>query len=288
MMFLKSPERFSFKATVTSHGWCGLAPFSFDEKRGELFYVFGNAGEAPVVASAKEYRGGVKVRTAESVESATGRKIAAGFLRILAFDEDLSGLHEMLEGHSRLGWISESNAGRMLRSPSVFEDVVKTICTTNCSWALTKAMTSRLVEKLGRETASGNKAFPTPSAMASRDEKFYREEIRAGYRSDYIREFASLVAEGRLDPEDWLDPVIPSADLRKMLLEVKGVGPYAAESILKLLGRYDSLALDSFLRSEFYKRHNEGSKCEDKVIEKHYEEFGDWRGLVLWLEMCCG
>ncbi len=39
----------------------------------------------------------------------------------------------------------------MLRSPSVFEDVVKTICTTNTAWSGTRKMTAALVDNLGVE-----------------------------------------------------------------------------------------------------------------------------------------
>ena len=66
---------------------------------------------------------------------------------------------------------------------------------------------------------------------------------------------------------------------------VKGVGDYAADNLLKLLGRYDGLALDSWLSSGFYKKHNDNTVCSDKNIEAHYERFGKWRGLVIWCDM---
>ena len=67
--------------------------------------------------------------------------------------------------------------------------------------------------------------------------------------------------------------------------KVKGVGDYAAENLLKLVGRYDGLALDSWLRSQFYKNHNNEKKCTDLEIEKYYKKFGKWRGLVIWCDM---
>ena len=33
------------------------------------------------------------------------------------------------------------------------------------------------------------------------------------------------------------------------------------------------------------KNHNGEKKCDDKKIEKHYERFGEWRGLVIWCDM---
>lgn len=51
-------------------------------------------------------------------------------------------------GEPDLAWVVRG-AGRMIRSPTVFEDVVKTICTTNCAWSATIRMVSALVEHLG-------------------------------------------------------------------------------------------------------------------------------------------
>jgi N-glycosylase/DNA lyase len=211
----------------------------------------------------------------------------------LRLDDDLSGLYRSIEGHPRLKWVAEKGAGRLLRSPTVWEDLVKTICTTNCSWGLTKIMVKNLVEKLGtpveRQGERGDrpeaKAFPTPQQMAAVTADFYRNEVKAGYRSPYFVELAESVASGRLDPETWLASELPTPELAKEIKKVKGVGDYAAENLLKLVGRYDGLALDSWLRSQFYKNHNKDKSCPDKKIERHYGKFGKWRGLVIWCDM---
>jgi 3-methyladenine DNA glycosylase/8-oxoguanine DNA glycosylase len=66
---------------------------------------------------------------------------------------------------------------------------------------------------------------------------------------------------------------------------VKGIGPYAAGNLLKLVGRYEYLALDSWVRGRYYELHRRGRKVNDATIEKDYESFGKWRGLLLWFEM---
>src|SRR5262249_49086716 len=143
-------------------------------------------------------------------------------------------------------WIAGEGAGRMLRSPTVFEDLVKMICTTNCSWALTEKMVSGLVNELGRETEDGRKSFPSPEAMAQRPVKFFRDRVRAGYRAPYLKELAQRVASGALDVESWLANELPTKDLIREIKSVKGAGNYAAENLLRLIGRYDGLALDSW------------------------------------------
>ena len=49
----------------------------------------------------------------------------------------------------------------------------------------------------------------------------------------------------------------PLIDLMKEMKSVKGVGNYAAENFLKLIGRYDGLALDSWTRAQFAKARNQ-------------------------------
>ncbi|HRI05213.1 MAG TPA: hypothetical protein PLL77_15860, partial [Pyrinomonadaceae bacterium] len=116
-------------------------------------------------------------------------------------------------------------------------------------------------------------------------EDFYRTEIKAGYRSPYFVELAQAVVNGELDPESWLHSKLSTADLKKEMKRVKGVGDYAAENLLKLVGRYDGLALDSWLRSQFYKKHNKQKPCKDTKIHRHYKKFAPYQGLAIWCDM---
>ena len=200
-------------------------------------------------------------------------------------DEDMNSFYEAVSAELDFRWIATEGAGRLLRSPTVFEDLVKMMCTTNCSWALTEKMVAGLVNELGRESNDGRKSFPTASAMAEKNEKFYRDKIRAGYRAPYLKELAQRVASGELDVESWLKMDLPHEQFMKELKRVKGVGNYAAENLLKLLGRYSGLALDSWTRAQFAKSRNNGRAASDKKIARFYVRFDSWRGLVLWCDM---
>ncbi len=283
-LILETPPDFNFKTAVYSHGWSQLLPFELDTENWCLSYVFN--GEKPVSVIIDENGGKIKIDvSAAQMDQKTEEKILRDVRHILRLDDDLSEFYHLTKNEKRLAWVAELNGGRLLRSPTVFEDLVKTLCTTNCSWSLTKSMVRNLVEKLGTESADGKRAFPTAEAMANVSEEFYRSEIRAGYRSPYFAQLAAKVANGNLNPETWLDSELPTKELKKEMKSVKGVGDYAAENLLKLVGRYDGLALDSFLRSEFYKRHNAGNECDDKQIISFYEKFGTWRGLAIWCDM---
>jgi N-glycosylase/DNA lyase len=281
---IKTPRRFSFRHTVGSHGWYDLPPFEHVEGSNELRYVFQPSGrDNAISASIAKRRSAIDITLSEKSKNAD--RIVEGVRHVLRMDDDLTAFYKAVESDERLSWIADVNAGRLLRSPTVWEDLVKTICTTNCSWPLTKIMTTNLVEKLGETASDGRKAFPTPEAMAVQNADFYRNEIRAGYRSPYLVELAESVASGRLDVESWLRSDLPTPQLKKELKKVKGVGDYAAENLLKLLGRFDGLALDSWLRGKFYETHNNGRTCNDKKIEKFYSKYGDWKGLAIWCDM---
>ena len=283
-MQINLPDNFSFRHTVGSHGWYDLRPFEHERNSTTLHYVFPpTATDSAVSVQIRERNGRINITL--SKEPVDKQRIKQGIRHILRLDDDLEDFYRTVSGDERLSWIGEVNAGRLLRSPNVWEDLVKTICTTNCSWALTRKMVENLVEKLGEPTSDGRHAFPTAETMAGQTAEYYRDEIRAGYRSPYFAELAENVASGKLDVESWIDSDLPTAELKKELKKVKGVGDYAAENMLKLLGRFDGLALDSWLRGQFYKTHNNGRSCSDKKIEKFYSRFADWQGLVIWCDM---
>ena len=279
-LFLETPKNFDFQRTVFSHGWYQLLPFELDAENWRLSYVFTDKGKS---VSATVGESGEKLKIEISDDTEVEEKILRDVRHILRFDDDLSEFYKLTK--KDFGWIAQTNTGRMLRSPTVFEDLMKTVCTTNCSWALTKNMTKNLVEKLGTPSKDGRKAFPTAAQMASETAKFYKDEIRAGYRAAYFAELAESVAGGKITPESWLNSDLPTKELKKEMKQIKGVGDYAAENLLKLVGRYDGLALDSYLRSQFYKKRNGETVCDDKEIEKFYARFGNWRGLVMWCDM---
>jgi len=286
-LFLDQPANFSFKHTINSHGWCELLPFESDKGDWRLSYVFTDENlKNPVSAKVEETNGKLKIEIADDkINKKFQDKILRDVRHILRLDDDLSEFYKLVKSEKQLAWIFKENAGRLLRSPTVFEDLVKTICTTNCSWALTKKMVMHLAQKLGQKTRDGKFSFPTAEAMASVSAEFYKNEIRAGYRSAYFAELAGKVASGKINPENWLNTDLPSKELKKEMKQIKGVGDYAAENLLKLVGHYDGLALDSWLRAQFYKKHNGGQICADKDVEKFYERFGSWRGLAIWCDM---
>jgi N-glycosylase/DNA lyase len=165
----------------------------------------------------------------------------------------------------------------------VFEDVVKTVCTTNCAWSATERMVGALVAHLGEPALGADtRAFPTPEALARADERFYKDVVRAGYRGAYLRSLARSVAKGEVDLEALRDPSLPFDELDRRLRDLPGVGPYAAAQIAMLLGRHERLVLDSWTRPKYARLAGKRS-VSDRSIERAFRRYGRWAGLAFWL-----
>ena len=282
---IKTQQAFNFQRTALSHGWYSLVPFELDENTWTLSRVFDVGGKIPIFASMRPGSGELTITTSERIGKTATEELVRQVQHILRLDDDMSSFYALLENEEDLTWVAGAGAGRMLRSPTVFEDLIKTLCTTNCSWAATRKMVTSIVGNLGTSVKNGKRGFPSPGMMAAQSESFYRNEVRAGYRSSYLLEISERVASGELDVECWLHSTLSTADLKKEIKGVEGVGDYAAENLLKLIGRYDGLALDSWLRARFAETHNKGRKAPDKKIERHYARFKEWRGLAMWCDM---
>jgi 3-methyladenine DNA glycosylase/8-oxoguanine DNA glycosylase len=273
--------------TIVSHGVADLPPGAIDESARSYQTTLALARTRPRTIRLRE--GGPRKAIVEvlgpQLSEAGRERVAAAVRRMLNLDEDLAPFYEIAAADPELSWAAKG-AGRMLRSPTVFEDVVKTICTTNCAWSATVRMTQALVDNLGEESAGAHgRAFPTPVAMAEAPERFYRDVVRAGYRGAYLRSLARGVAEGAIELESLRDASseeLSDEDVAARLLALPGVGPYAAAHVMMLLGRHSRLILDSWTRPK-YARLNGGRRASDRTIERRFRRYGNHAGLAFWL-----
>jgi 3-methyladenine DNA glycosylase/8-oxoguanine DNA glycosylase len=272
--------------TLASHGVASLPPSELDEDARILTVTVPVPRAKPRTIRVREGRAG-KARV-DFLGPAPSKSVRQGVrdvvARMLNLDEDLSPLYAAAADDPDLSWVV-GGAGRMLRSATVFEDVVKTICTTNCAWSATVRMVGALVGELGEESVGRfGRAFPTPTAMASAPESFYRDVVRAGYRGPYLRALAADVAAGTLDLEHLRDvppEELPDDEVAALLLALPGVGPYAAAHVMMLLGRHSRLILDSWTRPKYASVN--GRKAADRQIERRFKRYGEYAGLAFWL-----
>jgi N-glycosylase/DNA lyase len=268
--------------TIASHGLVELPPMRVDEERRTLAVTVPlSAGRPRTIEIAAGRRGHGIVRALGRAPSARqAAELLERTRHVLRLDEDLSAFYAVAGADPELAWAA-AGAGRMVRSPTVFEDVVKTICTTNCAWSATVRMVTALVAELGIEAPDGRRTFPTPAAMAAANERFYKDVVRAGYRGPYLRTLAGDLAERRIDLEALNDPELPDNEVAERLLALPGCGPYATAHMMMLLGRYCRLILDSWTRPKYARLR--GRKASDKTIERRFRPYRDYAGLAFWL-----
>ena len=274
---LKVPEIFSFTNTIFSHGWVDLQPFEYDRQAGLLRYYILENPERETDMAIKFHRSNyLEIISANGLRSTIEKTVS----RIFRLDADYSEFYRLIEKIPKHRWVIEKAAGRLLCCGSLWEDMVKMICTTNCNWAMTRKMITNLIEKL-----SPGKSFPLPQMIARCSEKFLREDIRLGYRSAYILKLARDIASGAIALDSFENSTAEERDLYSRLLTINGIGPYAAGNLLKLLGHYRHPAPDSWSRKKFMQIYGFQELPSDSDIIKHYEEYGAWAGLIFWLEM---
>lgn len=308
------PSDYLLPRDVCSYGYFLLAPNRWDVRRQRLCRVY-SLGEGPVYAEIEQAdgRGGkLRLELSRSISTAERRELEAQVARMLRLDEDAGHIAEFHAVDQR--WKPQGR-GRLFRSPTLFEDVLKTVTSCNVQWPGTIAMNRRLCEVLGEEVELGWDgqrvimggggrrmprgvdarvtlfAFPSAGKIARTRPATLRARCRTGYRDQRIVELAKLFAtpasRGGLN-QAWIEnPTTPDEELHEALLELPGVGPYAAANIMQLLGRYARLPLDteSVRHGRSLLGYRGSSAQVMKKVRTHYAPFGQHSFRSYWFEM---
>lgn len=282
-------EPVDFWRTVASHGLVFLPPTRVDAAS-ETLEATVRVRDGARTVRLRRQDGFVNVDVlGEPPDVSERAELSDVVCHVLRLDEDLSEFYELSRSDPDLHWAG-AGAARLVRSQTVFEEVVKTICTTNCTWSATERMVEALVAGLGEpaptaeDGGSSGRAFPTPEALAAAEDSFYRESMRCGYRGPFLRRIADQVASGQLDLEGLARATpdeISDDDLEGELRALPGVGPYAAAHIMLLIGRYSRLVLDSWTRPKYAAL--VGKKKTDSQIAWRFRRYGRYAGLAFWL-----
>ncbi len=285
MTTLNLPARtpFNFTSVINSHGWHQLAPFSYDEITNTLGYILELSNGRVVELKVREAIDSIKVET-DKLDKADQKEVKGVVNWMFGLDMAFSRFYIASRGEPKLARVKQRSLGRVLRSPTIFEDMIKTILTTNTLWTATKNMTRKLVDRFGAslQREMEKRAFPTPASIAASSPEVLKEAVRVGYRAPAIHQLAVRLATGQLDLESLKTSTLPTLELRKELLTINGVGPYAAANLLIILGRHDFIPIDSYalkmVSHEWYK----GEPITAKEVEKRFEKWGEFKGLAFW------
>ena len=280
-----APE-FNFHATVLSHGWLMLLPFEWDEQVGRLEYVYQTAGGEVQRLQMSKMKNGVRVDLPDCklLTSELAVELNAAVKRMLNIDWESSEFYTAMSAHEGYQWLEAERHGRILACPSLWEDLAKVLLTTNCSWSQTINMAGQLC-RLGtpHPTIADCHAFPTPQRIAAMHFDELADGVRAGYRRAYLHQLAQQIASGEVNLDHWL--ALDSDSLYKAVKSLKGFGDYAAGTVVRMIGHFDKIAIDTACHAMFAERHNGGVKGSEQDIKAHYARFGRWRGLVMWMDI---
>lgn len=271
------PPDFQFQAAVESHGWYQLAPFSYDRERGQLsrrIRLQGGRLANLRIRASKSRAVLVDVIGPDVISSLERNQVIQLVRRIFGLERDLRPFYALMSHTKTYEWVNERKAARLLTCPTVWEDLIKTLLTTNTSWNNTREMVNRIV------ALDPDGLFPSAKRLHSLSESELAEQTGIGYRAPYLLDLAQRVADG-LDVEAWY--TLPGDELYRAVTELSGFGDYAAGTMLRLLGHYDRLAVDSVARKAF-ERLSGTAPASEASLRAYYEKFGEWRGLVLWMD----
>jgi 3-methyladenine DNA glycosylase/8-oxoguanine DNA glycosylase len=274
---LSARQPFNFHSVVNSHGWVQLAPFRFDEDSRTLFYTDSLANGRVLEYAMREAPKGVRVETRDGLGKTERNEIAEKVTWMLGLDLDFSSFYKAARAEPKLRGAKRLARGRVLRSPTFFEDVLKTILTTNTLWAATKRMNLNLIAAFGTSPA-----FPSPGRIAAASPAVLRNKVRVGYRAQAIHDLARRTASGELDLESFKTSQLPTLELRKELLKIRGVGPYAAATLLMILGRSDFIPIDTYAMKMVSHEWHRGRPVTAKQVEKAFKKWGEYKGLAFW------
>lgn len=282
LLTLAANPPFIFYTTVRSHGWYQLAPSLWDEETQVLRRAERLSNGRVISLELSGMDGGVRVR-APKLAAVEKAELRARLSWMFWLEADFTAFYARADAEPLLRHVREKAQGRMLRSTSLFEDVVKMMMTTNILWSGTKRLTQALVDHYGEpvEDDSAQRAFPTPERIARSRESTLRN-LGLGYRAPYLLKLARDVASGRVDLDDLKDRTLPTLEVRKRLIALPGIGPYAAAALLALLGRHDFIPVDTEAVSAVSKHFYGGRKVGEKEINAVFAHWGEHKALAYW------
>ncbi|MFG0257959.1 MAG: DNA-3-methyladenine glycosylase family protein [Phycisphaerales bacterium JB043] len=275
---ITTPRDYLFTRDLCSYGYFLLAPNVWNPTKRTFTrpYQLDDGVATVVLTQPDDKKGGaLRARADRALSRPEQLALRAQITRMLRLDDD--GVRSFHKADPR--W-KRSGRGRLFRSPTFFEDLIKTVTSCNVQWPSTVTMNQRLCEVI-------NPAFPTPAQLRRRRPQTLRARCRVGYRDQRMVDLARIVDSGEIDVE-WLeDPSSPDEDVRQVLLSLPGIGPYAANNVMQLLGRYGHVPYDT--ETIRHAKTVLGYQGSDKAIEKkvraHYAPFGDHVFRSYWFEL---
>jgi 3-methyladenine DNA glycosylase/8-oxoguanine DNA glycosylase len=196
---------------------------------------------------------------------------------MLQLDADLTGFPDAVAAvdEDLAADLAGYGGGRMLAGPSLYEDVVKSICGTNTTWRQAVVTINRIAG-LGR-----GDAFPEPADILRAGEDWLRAEARVGYRSASIIAAARAAIDGTLGEIEDHSAREDGERVYAELLTLPGVGPATAGFLVLLMGHFERPSVDSATIRVAARSWFGGKRPTPRQVVARVQPAGRFAGLVL-------
>lgn len=284
------PADFNFEYTTSSHGWERLEPFSIDREQQILTRIERLPSQLSRLEITHDDNINITVHSETKLSKEDQSYVTELITRCFSFNWDMSRCYEKVANDPTYSFIKEERLGRLLLAPTMWENLVKTLFLTNTHARQTTVMAAKfctLGDRFGEKYA-----FPTPEQVLAKSMDELEKQTGTGYRAKYIRSLAATITpKGELlrnasgfDPESLRNPALSYEDIYEKVKALQGFGEYSASYILKLLGRFDRISMDTVMR-RYFKAISGQENATDDDINAYYERFGECRGLVAFWEV---
>lgn len=240
---------------------CGQI-FRFKQNEKGNFEVLSGSRRAEII----EVKSGYKILTTEPEYFVSFFNLETDYEKI---KQEINKLSPVVENATKSAY------GLRILKQELFETIVSFIISANNNIKRIKLIIGRLCEKLGTNMGDFF-AFPTPEQMAGQSAEFFKS-IGAGYRAPYLAEVAT--AYSLLIKEDL--SALSDIELRKKLLQIKGVGPKVADCILLFaFNRLKIFPVDVWMERVYYENFGTKKMTRPQISNFLTEKFGDNSGYI--------
>ena len=267
-IFISTQHCVDLERTVHSHGWLNLSPFLWVDERRELTRLERVGQQVLLVTIRQKNTDGLIVQVPAEPNEQDQAQLIARIRRWFMVDWDpMDAISTARRLDRSVATFIETGGGRFLRGSTFYEDLYKTICTINTSWANTVRMARAVA------TLSGIGCAATPTDVQERSVEDLRATCGLGYRASVLHRLTTnLLHQGVIDGAGNL---LVADFPRQALLDLKGIGPYAADHLRVLQQDFARIPVDSEVRSYCARLF----RCENTDVNEFFEPWGNFRFL---------
>ncbi|CAI9117228.1 OLC1v1018577C1 [Oldenlandia corymbosa var. corymbosa] len=325
-LLLKDYPSFNLEKAVCNHGFFMMAPNVWDPITKSLnrpLRLYDNLASVNVtISKPPEYNFLlIQVHGVDNLSYADKEAILGQVSRMMRLstknENDVQQFQKIHPEAKNVGF------GRIFRSPSLFEDAVKTILLCFCNWENSLRMARNLCQlqlelsiglikvakpdpqsqkggykKRKHDSSSSSSTqtktiqqsvgnFPSAEELASVDLEILEYHCSMGFRASQVHKFAKDVISGKCKLSHF-ETYESQKELHKKLMKINGFGYFVSANISMCLGFYGKVPADTETIRHLKEVHKR-KKCTKKnfrsMAEAVYKEYAPYQCLAYWFEL---